>query len=221
LLTSAQRTFNVRTPHHFNSYFINIVYSALLAAITVNSFNTPKSPLVVKKNTRFREVAGFLRRRKVSKNLLPLESTIFNASGVEEGLRCFTTTLDHASSLFRFYHPTNVDTLALVSEKPTLSQIIQPINSSKGLRLLQINPFFSKDLFNYSFLFKYVTTRFNLNRGAFFNQSSLATDYLFRDGLSLTASELNLNPAPAFSYEIRRRLVKSFAVSKFTPKVTP
>jgi len=102
-----------------------------------------------------------------------------------------------------------------------LGKTSYPVHSRKGLRLLQTNPLMSKDLFNHHFFFKYVMTKVNLHHSPFSKQGWLTTDYLFRDNMPQLVKNTDLNPAPAFKYEIRRRLVKSFAVSKFTPKVTP
>lgn len=201
---------------------LSLVYSACLESQLTAPLNSTQARTMRRKKSQLNETIRLVRKLKTPyKVVTQLENELFGASGGEAGLRCFAVTLEHLSDVFSVYIPTHQDKVSVIDTGPGLPQLVQPVTSKKGLRLLQVNPFFAKDMFNFNFLFKYVTTRFNLNRGAFFKQGSLATDYLFRDGLSATAGELNLNPAPAFSYEIRRRLVKSFAVSRFTPKVTP
>jgi len=202
-------------------YLVGVIHASFIQASMSNKVKFNPNSQLKKKSYKRKRNKGFSRTLVRKQQVVSDEerSMFFHSKGA--GNAYAADLIEHLGAVFESYTPLKSKNSKGLDVQPSLTKITHPVHSRKGLRLLQLNPMLAKDFFNYNFLFKYVLTRTNIQHGSFSKQGSLTTEYLFRDSLSTSVAHLNLNPAPSFSHEIRRRLVKSFAVSKFTPKVTP
>lgn len=121
----------------------------------------------------------------------------------------------------RMYRPDTPQSLNTSYNFLPLTGLVKEPHTKNGLRLLQTNPLIVKNAFQYRFLLKYNLTKKGISAAAFSKHSFLTTDYLFTNKHLKDRRYDNLTPAPWFSYEIRRRLHKSFASAKFTLRIMP
>ena len=89
------------------------------------------------------------------------------------------------------------------------------------MTLMHTNPLFMKTALTYNFFFKYVTTRSLFKRKAFNNSSLLELNQLFHPYSTPSNQTTNLAVSSSFTYELQRRLVKSFESSRWSAKVSP
>ena len=198
---------NWRSKESLQGYLFRLIPKSFIEASYI------KNKRVFKNNRR--------RRQQSKKGFTGYEQSVFNQSSGVAGYGSLRQAYDNLDTFVMLYEPTPLLGVMFKEHQPINVQLTPIKSLTKSPQLLQINPFFAKELFTNITLLKYTLTKQSLQNGAFSKQGSLTTDYLFKDKLSSNVRDLNVNPAPSFSYEIQRRLVKSFAVSKLTPKVTP
>lgn len=217
--------FNWRSNSGIQRYLIGVINSVLINSTMSKRFKFSANKRIIRKirkTTPFRQNFKKSRRRRFApRTLMFAERRLYVNSIKETTSNYLSNLIVQMASVFSLYTPVKPHPYQLMPTKAPVFSGHRSGSPSKGLHLLQTNPLFAKNMFNYGFLFKYLMTRRNVESAGFSKQAQLSTDYLFKTDLLIDGHATNLNPAPSFDYTIQRRLVKSFAVSKWIPKVTP
>jgi len=177
-------------------------------------FNAKKKIIRKKSHTTESFKQRRLRRRFTPRTFMFSERRLYVNSIKEATSRYLNNLIVQMANVFTSYTPSKPHPHQLALTNPPLVSGHRSGTPSKGLHLLQTNPLFAKQMFNYNFLFKYLMTRNSAESAGFSKQAQLSTDYLFKTSLLNENQTTNVNTAPSFDYTIQRRLVKSFAVSK-------
>lgn len=216
---------NWRSKQSLNAYLTNALqslYSKLAFEPRRKSKQKSKHKLqpLTKQTLKFRNLRRLKRRRVFARAPYHKFSTTHAAStNVRYNLLdCMSNLIKglEASTLLGHQYTQHSNTTLnhlCAEDKPLLGKV--------SMGLLYTNPLFMKTALTYNFFFKYVTTRSLFQRKAFNNTSLLELNQLFHPYSTPSKHVTNLAVSSSFTYELQRRLVKSFESSRWSAKVSP
>jgi hypothetical protein len=212
---SVQQGTNWRSREALNSYLINTTQSWYnkLSCESKNRSKRKRQP-ITKQTLKFQNIHRLKRRKVFSQAPYYKFSTTLTAdANVRNQL------LASISELVKGLKASTTLGYRYIPESSTIQSSTQlgadTLSTNKTpLILIHNNPLFMKTALTYNFFFKYITTRSLFKQRAFNNQALIEFNQLFHPFSTPNRRVTNIAISSSFTYELQRRLVKSFESSR-------